>query len=323
MKIKGRIPGHNPIILPKQHKFTSLLVGWYHVFNLHQGKQATLASIRSKFWIPNAPILLKKISRECMTCRIRKASPQNPEMGLLPPERLENNVYPFQYVGVDYMGPIFVTVGRRHEKRWVALFTCLTVRAVHVEIVHSLTTNSMIMALNRFCSIRGSPKKIFSDNGTNFVGAEAELRVFVQNLEDEKIEDTLTVRDIEWSFIPPGAPHMGGCWERYVRSIKSAISVILKEQFPKEEVLLTALYEAANVVNNRPLTNVSDDPKDLNPITPNDILMLRTNNTMYETEFNIREINPKKLWQKSQWLADQFWKRWVTEYRPTLVTRSK
>lgn len=263
VKINGRIPGRDPIILPKNHPFTKLLVEMYHKINLHQGQEATLASIREQYWIPRSRDLLRPVARKCMKCKAARSLPTTPIMGYLPPERLEAKVHPFTYVGIDYFGPLFVSEVRRHEKRWVALFTCLTVRAVHVEIVHSLTTSSMILALSRFFSIRGVSRKIFSDNGTNFKGAHNELRQFIDQLKDDKIEDTLSIRNVEWKFIPPGAPHMGGCWERYVQSIKTAVTAVLKDQYPREEVLLTALYEAMNVVYNRPLTDLSEDPKDL------------------------------------------------------------
>lgn len=135
-------------------------------------------------------------------------------MGQLPIERYTPNVYPFTFVGIDYFGPMYVTIGRRREKRWGALFTCLTTRALHLEIVPSLDTNSCILAIIYFMSIRGVPKKIFSDNGTNFVGAERELRQMAMNLDHDVLKEKLSIKGI-------GAPHFGGCWERDVRSVKA------------------------------------------------------------------------------------------------------
>lgn len=323
LRLKGREPNYRPIILPPKHPFTKLLVEYYHQAFGHQGTNTILSSLRIKYWIPKIRALIKRIGRDCTKCKIQKAKPPNPEMGFLPPERLVTGVYPFTYCGVDYFGPVSVTIGRRVEKRWGALFTCLTIRAIHVELVHSLSTSSMIMALNRFCALRGTPKKMFSDNGTNFKGANNELKMFIKQLQEDKIEDKLSIRDIEWQFIPPGAPHWGGCWERDVRSVKTALTAILKDQHPSDEVLATAFCEAANIVNNRPLTNLSDDPNDLPPITPNDIILMRRNDNMFEVDFNPKEIDCRILWRKAQWIADQFWQRWVKEYRPTLVKRSK
>lgn len=323
LRLKGREPHYRPIIMPPKHEFTKLLVQHYHIAFGHQGTNTILSSLRVKYWIPNSRPLIKLISKVCKVCKVQRATPPCPEMGYLPPERLIPGVFPFTYCGVDYFGPILVTIGRRVEKRWGSLFTCLSTRAVHVELVHSLSTSSMIMALNRFSSLRGTPKKMFSDNGTNFRGADNELKLFISRLKDDKIEEQLTIRDIDWSFIPPGGPHWGGCWERDVRSVKTALSAILKEHRPNEEVLATAICEAVNIVNNRPLTNISEDPKDLPPITPNDILLLRRNDNMMEMDFDPQDIDCRHLWKKAQWIADQFWRRWLKEYRPELVKRSK
>lgn len=323
LRLKGREPDYRPIILPHKHPFTRLLVTNYHVAFGHQGTNTILSSLRAKYWIPRGRTLIKQIGRTCAVCKIHKAKPPCPEMGYLPIERLMHGLFPFTFCGVDYFGPLYVLIGRRVEKRWVAVFTCLNTRAVHIEIVHSLTTSSMIMALTRFSALRGTPKKMFSDNGTNFKGADNELKKFIKQLEDDKIEDKLSIRDIEWSFIPPGAPHWGGCWERDVRSIKTSLTAILKDQHPSPEVLATALCEATNIVNNRPLTNLSNDPKDLPPITPNDIILLRRNDNMFEVDFDPKDMDCRTLWKKAQWIADQFWRRWVKEYRPEIVKRSK
>ena len=123
-----------------------------------------------------------------------------------------------------------MTIGRRREKRYRVLFTCLNVRGVHLEIAASLTTDSMIMALRRLMARRGKPKRIYSDNGTNFVGAKRELR---EVLEDQDvIQQQLATDRIEWHFIPPGSPHMGGFWERLVGSAKRALEATMKEQAP-------------------------------------------------------------------------------------------
>jgi transposase InsO family protein len=140
-------------------------------------------------------------------------------------------------VGVDYFGPFDVTIGRRREKRYGALFTCMTTRAVHIEVAASLTTDSAIMAIRRMIARRGNPRSIVSDNGTNFHGADNELRKAFEAMDKDKIIDTMAQVGIEWKFNPPSAPHMGGAWESLVKSIKTALHSTLKDRAPKDEVV--------------------------------------------------------------------------------------
>lgn len=134
-----------------------------------------------------------------------------------------------------------VTVGRRQEKIRGVLFTCLTSRAVHIELASSLSTDSTIMALNRMAARRGQPSNMYSDNGTNLRGASAELKNVIENLDYAKLESYATNLEIKWHFIPPGASHMGGSWERLVLNIKTTLRVLLKERSPKKETLQTLL----------------------------------------------------------------------------------
>lgn len=230
-------------------------------------------------------------------------------MGDLPSERLQHHQFPFSCSAIDYFGPMQVTIGRRVEKRWGALFTCLTTRAIHLELVPSLSTSSMIMALRRMAARRGTPKVIFSDNGTNFVGANKEL------------EEAAQEKGIKWKFIPPGTPNMGGAWERLVRSVKTALAAVLNERNPPEEVLHTLMTEVEHIVNSRPLTPVSMEPDDEESLTPNHFLLGRSCGAMAPGEFDDTELIRKASWKTTQRLADHFWKRWLDEYLPLLMPR--
>ena len=142
-------------------------------------------------------------------------------MAELPEERLVAS-NPFTNVGVDYFGPFIVKIGRRQEKRWCCLFTCLTIRAVHIEVVPKLDSDSCLNAIARFIARRGKPRTIISDNGTNFVGANKEMRAYIAEWNEQAIEERLLQEEIDWKFNPPAAPHFGGVWERLVRSCKKA-----------------------------------------------------------------------------------------------------
>ena len=131
-------------------------------------------------------------------------------MSDLPKERLVYQSPPFTNTGVDCFGPFYVTVRRTTQKRWGFLFTCLTTRAVHVEIVTSMDTSSCVMGVERFVSRRGTPAMIWSDNGTNFIGAEKELRESIEKWNVANIAAELAHKGIKWRFNPPSAPHQGG-----------------------------------------------------------------------------------------------------------------
>lgn len=113
-----------------------------------------------------------------------------------------------------------VLVGRLIEKRWGVLLTCMTTRSVHIEIAHSLTTDSCILALRNFIARRGSPVQIISDRGTNFIGASRELREALQHVDEKKLMVEFVSPNTKWTFNPPAAPHYGGCWERLIQSVK-------------------------------------------------------------------------------------------------------
>ncbi|XP_074027681.1 uncharacterized protein [Leptinotarsa decemlineata] len=180
-------------------------------------------------------------------------------MAPLPNSRLTSFVRPFTIVGMGYFGLMNVSVGRRHEKRYGVLFTCMSIRAVHLEMAYSLSTDLAIMAIRRLIGRRGCPKKVFYDNGTNLRRAANELKRALKDLDQNKLISNLTTDNIEFNFIPPSAPHMGGSWERLIRSIKTTLNVILKEKFRRDEVLQTLLIEAESIVNSRPLVHVSLD----------------------------------------------------------------
>ena len=232
-------------------------------------------------------------------------------------------VRPFSYTGLDYFGPLTVRIGRRVEKRYGAIFTCLTVRAIHLELASSLSTDSAIMAIRRFAARRGNPIAIYCDNGTNFRGADSELRKALKEWDQSKITSYLTNKGIEWHFNPPAAPHMGGCWERMVRSVKIALKAVLNQKNPPEETLLTVMVEAEGIVNSRPLTFVSSDSDDDEGLTPNHFLLGTSGLNPPLGEFTERDMSLRKQWRIAQRLTDCFWKRWVKEYRPVLVKRNK
>lgn len=308
-----------PAILPGEHPWVRLYVAYIHRQMHHGGRDLTANEIRQHYWILQLRKVVKEQVSKCLLCRIRRATPSQPSTGNHPETRLAHHKPAFTYTGVDYFGPLTVTVGRSRQKRYGVLFTCLTTRAVHLELAGTLSTSSAIMALRRFIARRGCPAEIHSDNGTNFRGADKELRQAAQ----DALEHEASAKAIRWRFIPPGAPFMGGAWERLVRSVKTALSVVLHERAPHEEVLATLLAEVEHTINSRPLTNVTTDPDDPEALTPNHFLLGGPSRVPQPGVFTKEdEVGCSRThWRQAQRFADLFWSRWVREYLPELQHR--
>ncbi|XP_059046024.1 uncharacterized protein LOC131841722 [Achroia grisella] len=303
----------NPIVLDGRHPIVKLLLDHYHRKFGHGNIETVVNFLRGKFYIIALRPSVRSVAKQCSFSRIRKLLSSTPQFGDLPEDRLSHHQRAFSFCGLDYFGPVEVAVGRRREKRWVALFTCLTIRAVHLEIAGSLSADAAIMALRRFIARRGCPARIISDNGTAFVGAANQLT---------DVFDFAANHKIEWVFICPAAPSMGGAWERLVRSIKSALSVTLKEQAPREEVLSTLLLEAEAVVNSRPLTHVPVEPETLQALTPFHFLLGTPSTELVRprTDADLcRRLDHRKVLR----LAELFWARWLHESRKAGSTQAE
>ncbi|KXJ76372.1 hypothetical protein RP20_CCG009760 [Aedes albopictus] len=244
-------------------------------------------------------------------------------MADLPPARLAAFSRPFTHVGIDYFGPIKVSVGRRIEKRWGMLATCLTVRAIHIETVHTLSTASCIMALRSFIARRGTPRVIYSDRGTNFVGTSRELCDVESAINEPEIMKEFVSTETEWVFNPPAAPHMGGSWERLIRTVKNNLMSINSSRTLRDEELRNFLVEIENTINSRPLTHVPIDNDSDPALTPNHFLLGSSNGTKPLTLLNDTGVVLKQAYATSQVLANQYWKRWLAEYLPEITRRTK
>lgn len=312
-----------PAILDGHHKMTRLLVDHYHRKALHGAHELVVNELRQQYWIINLRPTVRAVASRCLFCQHRRAAPQPQRMANLPAARLQHNRRPFTFTGVDFFGPMEVTMGRRRQKRYGVLFTCLTIRAVHLELTESLSTDSAIMALRRMIARRGTPSVIYSDNGTNLRGADNELRRSLIELNRSKLHEDGTVRGIEWRFIPPGAPEMGGAWERMIRTVKTALKVVLKERAPHPETLSTFITEVEALVNSRPITYVSCDPNYPEALTPNHFLLGTSSNGPALGIYDNDDLCLRKQWRIAQRLTDMFWSRWLKEFLPTLLPRFK
>ncbi|XP_033107721.1 uncharacterized protein LOC117109468 [Anneissia japonica] len=314
----------HPIILPAYTNVTNLIIRHYHEAVGHSGWMSTLNALRQRFWLLKGRTAVKSALSHCVICKKYGARPAQQLMANLPAERLDSDKPPFTNVGVDFFGPFNVKQGRSTVKRYGCIFTCLVSRAVHLELASSLETNSFINALRRFIARRGQPKKFLSDNGTNFHGGERELKEAIKKMKTDQIEDFCHTRGFEWKFNPANASHFGDAWERLIKSVRKIMNGVLRQQTVSEEVLTTVLTEVESILNSRPLTDISQDPRDEEPLTPNHLLLLRKGP---DAPINIgldKSVSyGKKRWLQVQYLASLFWTRWRKEYLPLLQQRHK
>lgn len=313
----------HPLILPKNHHISILIARHYHLLAGHSGLEHVLSLMREKFWIIGARAILKTVLNKCVDCRKRQAPTGEQKMADLPEHRVTPDRPPFSFVGVDSFGPFMIKRARSLVKRYGVLFTCMTVRAIHLEVAHSLDVDSFLHALRRFIARRGPPEVMRSDNGGNFVSGEKELRAAVADWNQEKVHQFLLQRNVKWIFNPPSGSHHGGIWERCIRTVRKVMTALLNQQTLDDEGLCTLMCEVESIINSRPLTKVSDDPDDLEALTPNHLLLLRSGSQLPPGVFRKEDLYTRRRWRQVQYLSDVFWRRWIKEYLPSLQDRQK
>ena len=196
-----------PIILPSNARITALLIADFHEKFVHSSTDRTLHEIRKLYWIPRGRQVIRKIVKRCVLCKRWEGKPEQPTMAALPHVRTESGKPPFYYCGVEFFGPIEVTLFRRRVKRWGCLFTCMVTRAVHLEMAYGLSTDSFLTALANFENRRGVPNTYYSDNGTNFVGADRELKEWFQALDQATIAARLCRNETSCKSSTHPQPH--------------------------------------------------------------------------------------------------------------------
>lgn len=337
IRVGGRLRNANmtyseqfPIILGQKHILTKLIILDYHHKQLHAGSQALLASLRTKYWIVNGRSAVRSVLCKCMTCF--RVSPQvlSQKMGNLPKDRVVPN-RPFLISGVDLAGPYNLKDGKLRNraivKGYMCLFICFTTKATHIELVGDLSSNSFLNALKRFVSRRGLCSRLYSDNATNFAGANNELQKishFLSNLNNNNDFRNFCLKfSIDWKYIPPRSPHHGGLWESAIRSAKYHLSRILNNNTLTFEDMLTLLAQVESVLNSRPLYPLSNDPKDLLALTPGHFLIGDSLNAIPQKDVTDIPSNRLQQYQLLQKMFQLFWFRWSSEYLSLLQQRYK
>lgn len=315
-----------PILLVKRSVLTRLIILSVHRNNMHAGTAHTLAALRRKFWLPHGRREVYQTIREhCYTCRRERAQPfPSPPMAPLPEFRVNRTETPFTNVGIDAFGPYKVRVGKElnapTEKRWVLLFTCMVTRAVHLEVLGDMTAAEFLNCLRRFAGRRGVPRRIICDNAPQFYAVEGYFQcVWRRFAEADSTEKYYAQHGIEWHFIPPTSPWMGGAYERLIKEVKGSFHRVYGAKILREKQFETVMIEVEGVINSRPITYVSKEA-DAELITPNDFLCVRYPGI--PVDFSLTPNAPMSVaWREGQEYLEQFWALWAERYLRELRER--
>ncbi len=222
----------HPVVLPRKSHVTELLIRHFHERVAHQGRGMTSNEIRaSGFWIIGCSSAVSYHISKCLKCRKQRGAVQEQKMADLPVDRMDVSP-PFTYSGVDFFGPFYIKEGRKELKRYGVLFTCMSSRAIHLETANSLDTDSFVNSLRRFISIRGPVRQLRCDRGSNFVGAQRELKEALSEMDESQFQMYLRGEGcdyIEFKMNVPSASHMGGVWERQIGSVRSVLSSLMDQ----------------------------------------------------------------------------------------------
>nr|CAH7760137.1 unnamed protein product [Callosobruchus chinensis] len=318
----------HPILLPPKCHLSLLIFRSKHLQLYHVGPSALLAAVRDKFWITSGRNLAKDVVKNCKICFRQNSKILTPIMGQLPKSRFACE-FPFNVTGTDYAGPFLIKDkrgrGAKLSKAYLCIFICFSVKAVHVELVTSLSTETFIMALRRFVSRRGLPSIIYSDNGRNYTGANSELKELACLFQKEKskIVDLAAQEGITWKFIPAHSPHFGGLWEAGVKSFKYHLKRTLGNCNYTYEEFSTILVQIEAILNSRPLCPLSSDPNDYSALTPAHFIIGRAPIDLPDPDVTDIPENRLSQYQRIQAAKQRFWQRWHKEYINQLQVKSK
>ena len=314
-----------PILLPKNERFTHLLIEKIHKQSLHSGVSQTLSQIRYKYWLPHGRATVGAVIRKCTICRRHEGGPYKmPVMAPLPKSRVTSAV-PFSRTGLDYLGPMYIKTVDGQRKVWVCLFTCMVTRAIHLELLQDMSAEEFLLGFRRFISTRGSPNEITSDNAKQFKTASQVLDVLWKNVTKcDEVQNYASNIGVKWTFIVELAPWMGGFYERMVGLVKRALRKSINRRLLSYVQLQTVIKEVEAVVNARPLVYVGGDIDSSITLSPRHFLTLNPDTGIPEVEASTNDLEYTpyestagrllQLWKKGQRLLDMFWKIWRDEY---------
>uniref|UniRef100_A0ABD2WYZ5 Integrase catalytic domain-containing protein n=1 Tax=Trichogramma kaykai TaxID=54128 RepID=A0ABD2WYZ5_9HYME len=316
------------IILPTKSRLTTLLIDHMHPVTLHGGVQLIVSHLRQHYWIPRLKVVVSAQLRKCVVCLRYRAATASQRMADLPAVRVTPDRL-FKSSGVDYAGPFMLKASRHRGslsyKRYMAIFVCMVTKAVHLEAASSYDTASFIAALKRFVSRRGQCLHIYSDCGTNFVGADAQLRQMHRKGSAfyKSIFSHLSGEGITWHYNPPGSPHFGGLWESGVKSVKHHLKRMIGDTLLTYEEFATLLAQIEAILNSRPLTPLPEEPEPETVLTPAHPIIGESSFLIAEPPVKAEKIGALERWKRVTQLTQVFWEWWSKEYLYTLQKRNK
>lgn len=320
----------HPILLPRRDHIVNLIIDYYHRKYLHTGPQLLMSLLRQKYWILSARNIVRTRVQKCNICFKTRPTNQFPLMASLPACRV-TEAKAFCHTGVDYAGPLAITPHRgrgiRSTKAYICLFVCLVTKAVHLELSSDLSAEAFLNSFKRFLARRGPVSVLYSDRGTNFIGAKSYLDNMYQLLDSEEYRDKfaneLREHRIEFRMNPASAPHFGGIWEANIRGVKTHLAKIIGNQLLTYEEMLTVLTQIEALLNSRPLSVMSCDPAEPSALTPAHFLVLTPLKSLPAEDLSRNTINLIRRKRMVDHIIQSFWKRWKIEYLHTLQVRNK
>lgn len=315
-----------PVVLPRC-RVSSLIIRYTHLRALHGGTQATLRLLRQHYWVLGARNQVKACIFGCVVCARVRALLTSQKMGDLPGIRV-TPAWPFANVGIDYADPFLVRSskgrGQQTHKAYCVLFVCLATRAIHLEVADDYTTDGFLAAFERFSSRRGLPETIYSDNGTNFQGADRELRRRILEIARETdVQNRFASDEITWRFIPPATPHFGGLWEAGVKGVKFHLRRIMGDFKPTFEEFSTLLCKIECMLNSRSLSPLFDDHETFDALTPGHFLVGSHLKAVPNPSVDDIKMNRLSRWQAIQRYQETFWKVWASDYLNSMQQQTR
>ena len=321
----------HPIIADSKDTLIRKFFSHMHVALSHCGPSLLLCSTGNKMHVVGARRLSRDVCSQCTVCKRAAPRPESQLMGELQEPRVTSAI-PFTNSGTDFAGPFMLKKGHTRRlvkvKAYLCIFVCLATKAVHIEVVSDLTTPAFKASLHRFASRRNCPITIYSDNGSNFVGASNQLKELYQFLNQEASDPAtrhyLLEHKLTWHHIPERAPHFGGLWESAVKSMKQHLRRIMGPTLLTYEEMSTVTCQVEACLNSRPLIPMTSHNQDgLSTLTAGHFLMFQVP-TAYPEDPRLPE-DPSLLtkWNMVQSIVQHFWSRWSKEYLNTLQARTK